>query len=276
MADERTLAIAPYTKLPATATNEYYPHLAGSYDVVDTVIGHVANDLNMARTDSMELWNDPRFSEDSVIEKRMQAFASLKIISSLLLGTSADLLFNIKKDIDLTLEFPYVGYIQVCGFLLQVSCTFACTTALYVVAHQSFYTYRLMTAGPMGYETSAMFYLNKTITMWRHFAFKCLYASLWLFSFASGIQLFVKFYRDVAETHAEFLERPEDMTTHFVLASFVLCLFLGFSIFLCVCRVQHRFIFDHYFDTVAVHTVPLTSTSRDMSARSTLREYLDT
>merc|ERR1719197_1803818 len=94
---------------------------------------------------------------------------------------------------------PMVGNIamwQFGSFILAVAISIMCLLSLYIIAHQLYYTFRLMTAGPSGFDQAAIFYLTRTITMWRHLAIKFLFNGLLMFLGTVGIQLFVKFYKD--------------------------------------------------------------------------------
>merc|ERR1719440_2095408 len=138
------------------------------------------------------------------MDKRLAAFKSLTIVSGLMFGTSMKLTFGLKQNLQFSAHQPYVGDIalwQGFGFVLSVVVASMCLISLYVIAHQLFYTYRLMTAGPTGFEQASMFYLTRTITVWRHIAIKCLFNGLWLFIMSSGFQLFGKFYDDALSTH---------------------------------------------------------------------------
>jgi len=231
--------------------------------------------FGLTRAESMEISNDPRFFHSNVIDKRLKAFGGLSIVSGLMLGTSMGQCFSLPKTMDFSLEWPYMGWVQMVGFLLQMSCTFMCIVSLYTVAHQFFYTYRLMTSGPTGFESASMFYLNKTVVMWRHFAIKCLFNGLWMFIFASGTQLIVKFYKDAVSSHKDFVQPELDLNVHLMLAFFVLACFLGCAAFLWLLRYHHLSAFQHYYDKCHQQASPITMTQRDMSLRGSLRAYLD-
>merc|ERR1712151_1149966 len=98
-----------------------------------------------------------------------------------------------------------------------------------------------MTAGPTGFELASMFYLTKSIVMWRHIAIKCLLNGLALFLVSSGITLFVKFVKDASGGPRKIIvinlnpgnSIPTvdtghlDQTVHAVLAYIVLFSFVG-------------------------------------------------
>merc|ERR1719230_842244 len=94
---------------------------------------------------------------------------------------------------------------QFAGFLLEMIVSFMCLISLYTICHQLFYIFRLMTAGPTGFELASMFYLTKSIVMWRHIAIKALLNGLILFLVSSGITLFVKFIKDAATTPPKYI-----------------------------------------------------------------------
>merc|ERR1712176_921504 len=65
--------------------------------------------------------------------------------------------------------------------------------ATYVGVAQPYHTIRLMTGGPSGFEASALYYLNKNIASWRHFAVFGAFTSLPLFVLASAFRMVFKF-----------------------------------------------------------------------------------
>merc|ERR1712110_1376136 len=106
-----------------------------------------------------------------------------------------------------------------------------------------------MTAGPTGFELASMFYLTKTITMWRHFAMKWLMNGLSIFILASGITLFVKFIKDAkaGAPHVVVLNMAPtvdaksslDQNVHMILAFVCLGSFVCAGLFLWNIRHQH-------------------------------------
>lgn len=255
------------SKMQFSGGPSYHQEFAGAYDTESSAWQGMAVYFDLARADSMDLSNDPRFFSGNVIDKRLKAFGGLSIISGLMLGTSMKQCFSLKKDMDFTWAPPYMGYIQLLGFMMQMCCTFMCVIALYTVAHQLFYTFRLMTSGPTGFELASMFYLNKTITMWRHFAVKCLLNGLSLFILSSGVQLFVKFYKDAESTQKHRIEPMLDLDVHLGIASLVLACFCGCACFLCMLRNHHLSAFREQYQAIKGTTRPITDTTRDMGHR---------
>jgi len=249
--------------------------------------------IGLARAESMDMTNDPRFFGKNIMDKRLSAFKQLTLVSGLMFGTAIGQTFKMKKDMDFSKWEPYVGNIaiwQFVGFNVSLVVSVMCLVSLYVIAHQLFYTYRLMTAGPTGFEQASVFYLTKVITMWRHFAIKCLFNGLTAFCFLVGVQLFVKFYKDadgevkqkhvvyalnlqggtsvnriVADMHAE----PKlNMELHSFMAYGILVLYFGCTCVLFVIRQQHITVFLQNYKDVKSMTAPIETTMRQMSLRS--------
>merc|ERR1719440_584712 len=104
---------------------------------------------------------------------------------------------------------PLIGRVavwQFASFLLAITIAILCLLSLYVVAHQLYYVFRLMTAGPSGFDQAAIFYLTRTITYWRHVAVKSLFNGLLLFLILIAMQLLVKFYKDADKAKHKFQE----------------------------------------------------------------------
>jgi hypothetical protein len=156
---------------------------------------------SMARIESMDITNDPRFFAGNVMEKRLSAFKSLTLVSSIMFGTALKQCFVLKKDMNFDQVEPLVGNLamwQIIAFFLGLMVAIQCLLSLYIIAQQLFYTYRLITAGSLGFDLAAVFYLTRTITMWRHLAIKMLYNGMLKFLILVAIQLFVAFYKDAA------------------------------------------------------------------------------
>jgi hypothetical protein len=265
-----------------------------AYDSADTCnLSTCVTAVGLARAESMDMTNDPRFFSKNIMDKRLSAFKQLTIVSTLMFGTALGQTFKMKKDMNFGEWQAYVGNIaiwQFAGFVIAVIVSIMCLISLYVIVHQLFYTYRLMTAGPTGFEQASVFYLTKVITMWRHFAIKCLFQGLTLFLVLVGLQLLVKFYKDadgvvkkkhamyalnlkdgssvnelVADMHAK---NSLDMQLHSILAYIVLVIYTCCTIGLYVIRQQHMEVFKLNYSDVKGMTTPIETTMRQMSVRS--------
>lgn len=249
--------------------------------------------MGLARAESMDVSNDPRFFTGTVMNKRLAAFKSLTLVSSLMFGTALGQCFKIKKDMNFHKWDPLVGNIAIwefAGFLLSVVVASMCLLSLYVISHQLFYTIRLTTAGPTGFEQATMFYLTRVIVVWRHLAISCLFNGLWMFILLVGIQFFVTFYKDAfSETDkpheiwinnlvggnsmsTTLIPAPAphklNMVLHSVLAYIALALFLIFTMLLAIVRKQHLAVFQLSYAKAKMMNDPLENQVRHMAVRS--------
>mmetsp|Transcript_107904 Transcript_107904/g.304005 ORF Transcript_107904/g.304005 Transcript_107904/m.304005 type:complete len:290 (+) Transcript_107904:117-986(+) len=267
-----------------------------SYDELDETLEVCAERLGLARAESMEMINDPRFFSKNVMDKRLEAFQSLLLVSGLMVGTAIKCCFSLKKDMDFSKYDPFlffgipivgcIGWWQFAGFLLQMTVVFMCTVAVYVISHQLFYAYRLLTSGPLGFEQASVFYLNKTVCMWRHIAIKCLLNGLWLFLVSAGMTLFVKFYKDAASTQQKFqsvvvmnpksqnitaMEEPKEgvsLFVHSIIAYIDMACFFAMAFLLWVVRAQHLGAFRECYTKARASSAPLLEATRNMQHRS--------
>jgi len=141
--------------------------------------------LGLFRSDSMEMSNDPRFFQGSVLNKRMAAFSGLGIVSGLMVGFTQSSIRSLSNMDFTTIE----GVLYGVGFIISCVGLFANIIATYISVAQVYHVYRLETAGPMGFEMATSYYLNPNVVAWRHLAIKCLLLSLPLFLVSTGIQI---------------------------------------------------------------------------------------
>merc|ERR1719162_430539 len=188
---------------------------------------------------------------------------------------------------------PLVGNIavwQIVSFVIAVAIAIMCLLSLYIVAHQLFYTFRLMTAGPSGFDQAAIYYLTRSITMWRHLAIKFLFNGLLFFMILVSIQLLVKFYKDADEVPKHKYDEVVIMnlvggqsmnTTNLVISvhhklDMTVHVALGYFVFgVCACtawlmlyiRRQHLSVFRQNYEYCSEKTHHITSVLRNMSHR---------
>lgn len=247
----------------------------------------------IVRAESMNISNDPRFFAANVMDKRLAAFKTLTIVNGLMFGTALGQCFALKKDMDFGKIEPLVGCValwQLVSFLMAVAIAIMCLLSLYIIAHQLFYTFRLMTAGPSGFDQAAIFYLTRSITMWRHLSIKFLFNGLLLFLVAMSIQLAVKFYKDADHTVEKFdevvimnlqnghsLKDPNvhfdvhqklNMTTHVAMGYGVLGICVATAALMIYIRKQHLEVFRQNYDFCTERTHRITSVLGKMSTRS--------
>merc|ERR1719379_3113422 len=96
------------------------------------------------------------------------------------------------------LVFSFNGLLQLICFGILVFVLYQNMLAMYVGLAQPYHTYRLMTAGPTGFDAAASYYLNRNIVSWRHLAIKGMLQSIPLYIFQMGLRLVVKFDRETA------------------------------------------------------------------------------
>mmetsp|Transcript_15917 Transcript_15917/g.45338 ORF Transcript_15917/g.45338 Transcript_15917/m.45338 type:complete len:279 (+) Transcript_15917:157-993(+) len=151
----------------------------------------------LVRSDSMDIHNDPRFFSGNVIDKRLRAFGALGMVSSLVIHSAMSECFRMKKDIDVS---TLSGAAQLLGLGMMTMVLFANILAAYVSVAQLYFTYRLMTAGPTGFEMAASYYLNPNLAFWRHLAVKMFLTSLPIFLLGSSFRIYVVVEKDAAAT----------------------------------------------------------------------------
>eukprot|EP00418_Pyrodinium_bahamense_P085307 CAMPEP_0179073176 /NCGR_PEP_ID=MMETSP0796-20121207/32436_1 /TAXON_ID=73915 /ORGANISM="Pyrodinium bahamense, Strain pbaha01" /LENGTH=268 /DNA_ID=CAMNT_0020770361 /DNA_START=24 /DNA_END=830 /DNA_ORIENTATION=- len=146
----------------------------------------------LPRSESMEVTNDPRFLQKSVISKRLTAFQTISVVAVLMVNLSVKQMFLLQKDIHIR---TFVGIVQYTGFLLMTIVLLMDLFTVIVVVQQFFMTYRLLTAGPTGFEVAKSFYLNPNIVTLRHMAVRAFLLSLPMFVASTGCMVFVVFDR---------------------------------------------------------------------------------
>lgn len=242
----------------------------------------------------MDLVNDPRFFQGSVIEKRLAAFGGLSVIGSFLLTSSMTQLYALKKDMIFSASLDGIfACVQLAGFVVMTCVAYSLAVGTFVQVHQIFFTYRLLTAGPTGFEQASMFYLNRTIVMWRHFAMKMMMNGMIFYMVGSGAILCTKFYKDAeAKNKSADLgqlslvvpvqrgwtldkkfaaaqlglqtEGHVDMFVHTLMAGLIFVAFLLFGCHLALIRRQHLDCFQQHYHFAHELQTHLTAPSRSM------------
>jgi len=182
------------------------------------------------RTDSMDLQNDPRFFQGNVIDKRFAAFGALSVISSIMVGLALEEAYSMRKDIVLP---SVMGIAQLVGFVLMEMVLCLNLAATYTAVAQTYHTYRLMTAGPTGFEAAASYYLNRHIAFWRHLAVKSMLFGFPVLMVATGIRLAIKTEKDYFDAHFEFEKISIESNSKAYEHVEVQATFLGLTTFVC-------------------------------------------
>ncbi|CAJ1346591.1 unnamed protein product [Effrenium voratum] len=176
----------------AAGSNKYKDMIREEYaehSALPCTLDLMEQKLGLIQSDSMDLQNDPRFFQDNVLNKRLEAFSKLGVVSSLMVGTCTHVI-AMKKDMNFSTT---EGIMRVVSFGLLSIVLFLNIIAAYVGIAQTYHTYRLETAGPTGFEIATSYYLNPNIVAWRHFAVKCMLHGLTIFLISTGIRVSVSF-----------------------------------------------------------------------------------
>jgi len=164
------------------------PYENDQFDDHENLIEGAVTATNFVQSESMDIQNDPRFFQGNIIDKRLAAFSGLSVVSGLMVGTAMDQLFGMKKDF----LFDIDGALQLVSFALLSMVLFTNMVATFVGVAQVYHTYRLVSAGPTGFEMAASYYLNKNIAFYRHYAIKMMLLSLPTSLVSIGLRLQVK------------------------------------------------------------------------------------
>eukprot|EP00931_Biecheleriopsis_adriatica_P105074 TRINITY_DN7966_c0_g1_i1.p1 TRINITY_DN7966_c0_g1~~TRINITY_DN7966_c0_g1_i1.p1 ORF type:complete len:287 (-),score=46.24 TRINITY_DN7966_c0_g1_i1:88-948(-) len=258
----------PSTQGRARALPEGYGATQTSGEAAETG-SEASNDLNtlgpvlssleergLFRSDSMDMTNDPRFFQGSVLSKRLDAFSGLGVVSSLMVG-----FFEGK-----VLDYHVADVLTVCGalhtsaYFLSLFSLFGNLLALYVSVAQIYHVHRLETAGPIGFEMATGYYLNPNVVAWRHMAIKFMLLSLPMMLVSTGVILEVHQFIGWDGRHARAEQTKEarpDGKAHLV--EIVLRHCIGsVSLALCACMAavllhvhnMHCSIFQEKYSTV--------------------------
>lgn len=249
--------------------DKYDKHAARSYDYPDAVTGAFTY---YERAESMDLINDPRFFNGNVIEKRLTAFMGLNVLGMFALSHCLSMAFSLKKDFVLS---TFEGCFQMFSFCIMAVTSFMLIVAIFVQTNQVYYVHRLLTAGPTGFEQASLFYLNSTMTKWRHFSMKSLMLGLMGYMLTAGAILSVKFVKD-AEGKVE--KKELNLTNHIIIAILVFAAFLLCALLLLHIWHVHRECYRDHHDFACDLQMQLTGPMRAMQSRAggLAQSYRDT
>mmetsp|Transcript_63400 Transcript_63400/g.139521 ORF Transcript_63400/g.139521 Transcript_63400/m.139521 type:complete len:128 (-) Transcript_63400:40-423(-) len=119
-----------------------------------------------------------------------------------------------------------------------------------------FMTYRLVTAGPTGFEMAKSYYLNPNIISMRHMAVRLLVVSLPLFVASTSCMVLVSFGGNENMIVINWLPLP-------------ICLMLLLAAFLfAYTNFKHNTIFKEKYTLAKLHSEPLMAHMDAMSTRS--------
>mmetsp|Transcript_76748 Transcript_76748/g.159670 ORF Transcript_76748/g.159670 Transcript_76748/m.159670 type:complete len:251 (-) Transcript_76748:171-923(-) len=204
------------------------------------------------REGTAELKNDPRFFTENVIDKRLAAFEAMAIVTELMAAEAVKQCFELTKEFAWTGDMTFVAVMQLIGFFLMVSVMMMATVATAVLSLQLFFTIRLMTAGPTGFDKAAYFYQDKRMWRWRERAIFGVKWSLVVFTLSTGFMLFVKFYTEGAPAVENMSEeaKAREYVSHKILAPCVLGVFVLGAGVLTKLVSDHQAVFDTAYSSI--------------------------
>lgn len=135
----------------------------------------------------MEMANDPRYFQDNVLLKRMDAYHVIGVTAVLLGNLSCMQMLKMESD-----DFHGIkGNIRYAAF-----CVFAATFVLnlvtvIIIVQQMFQVTRLATAGSTGFEIAKSYYMNPNIVALRHTAVMTFFCCIPIFMIGVGLSLYV-------------------------------------------------------------------------------------
>jgi hypothetical protein len=243
----------------------------------------------LVRSESMEITNDPRFFTGNVIDKRLSAFHLAGMVSVIMLKVAMGNLFTMKKDISYDTLNPWVdndGLAQLIGFILLTLTLFLNIITVYVTIAQIYHTYRLMTAGPTGFEMATAYYLNRNIIFWRHFSLMCMFISFPIVLISCGLRMLVRFDKESIKkaTHVQELKPQATLISTPVIGNIsviglcVMMLYVFMSCFLWCIHQKHVAVFrERYAAAVAEDSgvTPLRTHVQELTTRGKAHGYLD-
>jgi len=219
--------------------------------------------VGLFRSDSMDLSNDPRLFQGSILDKRMAAFSGLQVVAGLMCGTSLSRMAVGNMDF-----FTLEGKIHAVQFLLIAASLLMNIIATYVSVAQIYHVYRLETAGPTGFEMATSYYLNQNIVAWRHLAIKCLLLSLPIFLVCTGMQLEV----DIGSAAEK--PRPPSLLEARICGCAIMVMFFVMGAIVWYIHAIHAWIFKDRYEVAMENQSPYLSRVQSMmtARRSSLKE----
>lgn len=206
----------------------------------------------LEREGTAEVANDPRFFTENVLDKRLAAFEAIGIVTEIMASEAAKQCFELSKDFAWTGPLLLFSILQIVGFLIMVAVMFMDLVAVSTLSLQLFFTIRLMTAGPTGFDKASRFYMDRRMWLWRERAIFGVKWSIVGFFLSTGIMLCVKFYIEGAPEVEEESERlhNKEYQGHKILAGSVLLIFCVLAGILARLMFEHQRCFDENYTSV--------------------------
>lgn len=227
---------------------------SSSYDQLGCCMSGLEG-CGLFRSDSMALSNDPRFMQDSVIEKRLSAFGGLSACSAFMMAYARS---QVQHPGNMTDFKSLEGVFHTLSFILATMALFGNLICMYVTMAQVYHIHRLESSGPTGFEMAAAYYLNPNMCAWRHFAVNCMLVSLPLFLLATGLHCEVAFAAKdfpLSKASAHVL----DIEALVIMGAFFL-----FGMVLWYIHCIHAWIWKEKYDTAMQNATPYLSKVQGM------------
>jgi len=217
------------------------------------------------REGTADVVNDPRFYTENVIDKRLAAFEAVAIVMEIMASEAIKQCYELPVDFELVGPGYHVAIFQVIGFSIMIGVFYMATVATAVLSLQLFFSIRLMTAGPTGFDKSASFYTDKRMWGWRENAIFGVKWSIVGFFVSTGFMLYVKLYTEGAPEKTVEHDEEEGRAGHKFFAAITLAIFLALSCNLTVMVRTHQRVFDDNYNSIdACHPGEL---NRHLTAR---------
>lgn len=189
-------------------------------------------------SESMDLSNDPRFMGDTILDKRLTAFTALSLIASITSGAACDNFFPfLKVAVQYKdLHHPWILLrfcMQLLGFGLMTMVLFLNVIATMVFGLQFYYIYRLMTSGPIGFESARGYYKEPELTKYRQTA---------ALGFILGLPMFVMGLGCMMYVRVESAVKDNDQVAHSLSLGIFVC-FTTMAICLLRISIAHHTLF---------------------------------
>jgi len=136
------------------------------------------------RSDSLRVSNDPRILLDSVLSRRLGAFAQVSSSSILIASVAAGVLvaMDVKKS----------TWCELLSLICMAAVFSMNMFSVLMITQQYYHVVRLTTSGPSGFDIAKSYYLNPNICTLRHWATNSFFCSIPLLLIALGLMVYVK------------------------------------------------------------------------------------
>lgn len=163
--------------------------------------GQYSNDeipgLGLIRSESMDVINDPRVFGGNILFKRMGAFHLISFAAVVMCVLSVQNLLGMEQPSPTPIQYAAMIALTL-TFILNLM-------TVVVIVVQVYHMTRLSTVGPMGFETSASYYMHPDITTLRHGAARIFFVNVVVLLVAIALTIYVKFKADMTFTPSMYV-----------------------------------------------------------------------